>query len=35
VPLARQANRLAARLPQQLHGATTLTYTVYSPGLAA
>jgi arsenite methyltransferase len=35
VPLARRANRLAERLPTRLHGATTLTYTVYSPGLAA
>jgi SAM-dependent methyltransferase len=33
VPLARQANRRAARLPERLHGLTTLTYTVYSPGL--
>lgn len=35
VPLARQANRLAARAPSALHRLTTLTYTVYSPGLAA
>jgi arsenite methyltransferase len=35
VPLARQANRLAGRLPSGLHGLTTLTYTVYSPGLCA
>jgi SAM-dependent methyltransferase len=33
VPLARRANRAAARLPERLHGVTTLTYTVYSPGL--
>lgn len=33
VPLARRANRLAARAPERLHGLTTLTYTVYSPGL--
>lgn len=33
VPLARRANRLAERLPARLHGVTTLTYTVYSPGL--
>ena len=35
VPLARQANRLAARLPERVHGLSTLTYTVYSPGLVA
>ena len=33
VPLARQANRLAERLPSRLHGLSTLTYTVYSPGI--
>lgn len=33
VPLARPVNRLADRLPSVLHGATTLTYTVYSPGI--
>jgi arsenite methyltransferase len=33
VPLARQANRLAARAPSTLHPLTTLTYTVYSPRL--
>jgi len=35
VPLARQANRLAERLPSRLHGLSTLTYTVYSPGIVA
>ncbi|MGH3070811.1 MAG: class I SAM-dependent methyltransferase [Gaiellaceae bacterium] len=35
VPLARLANRLAGRLPAALHGVTTLTYTVYSPGLTS
>ena len=35
VPLARRVNRLAERLPARLHGVTTLTYTVYSPGLVA
>jgi SAM-dependent methyltransferase len=35
VPLARRANRAAARLPKRLHGVTTLTYTAYSPGLTA
>jgi SAM-dependent methyltransferase len=35
VPLARRANRLAERLPERLHGITTLTYTVYSPRLTA
>ena len=35
VPFARPVNRAAARLPAALHGATTLTYTVYSPGLTA
>jgi hypothetical protein len=33
VPLARQANRLASRAPAALQPLTTLTYTVYSPGL--
>jgi SAM-dependent methyltransferase len=33
VPLARQVNRSAGRLPSALHGATTLNYTVYSPSL--
>ena len=33
VPLARQANRLAARAPSALQPLTTLTYTVYSPGV--
>jgi arsenite methyltransferase len=33
VPLARRVNRLAGRLPARLHGVTTLTYTVYSPGI--
>jgi SAM-dependent methyltransferase len=35
VPLARQANRLAERLPSGVEGVTTLTYTAYSPGLVA
>lgn len=35
VPLARPVNRLAGRVPARLHGVTTLTYTVYSPGLTA
>jgi SAM-dependent methyltransferase len=35
VPLARRANRAAERLPERLHGVSTLTYTVYSPRLAA
>ena len=33
VPFARPVNRAAGRLPSAVHGATTLTYTVYSPGL--
>lgn len=33
LPFARRANRLAERLPARVHGMTTLTYTVYSPGL--
>ena len=33
VPLARQANRVAARAPRALHPLTTVTYTVYSPRL--
>jgi len=35
IPLARQANRLAERAPERLHGLVTLTYTVHSPGLVA
>jgi arsenite methyltransferase len=35
VPLARRVNRIAGRAPARLHGLTALTYTVYSPGLAA
>lgn len=35
VPLARRINRASERLPSAFHGATTLTYTVYSPTLLA
>jgi arsenite methyltransferase len=35
IPLAREANRLAERAPERLHGLVTLTYTVHSPSLVA